>query len=559
MNRNTEAYFSELPRVEVGRSIFDRSHEHLLSGNVGDLIPIYWDEVLPGDTFQMRTSCVIRLQTLLSPVFSNLYADIYYFFVPMRLTWDSTKEFYGENTGSAWIPQSEKTMPIIKPPVNGWDIGTIADYMGVPPGLGQYLSDNVTPRSDSDFPISLPFRAYALIANEWFRNQNLSDPLNIPLGDSTQTGSNGDNYITDVANGGKPFKVARYADYFSSCLPSPQKGPAVEINLGEQLSAPVSTEPYDFSKPYPGISGGYDPLALSPIGGGTVYKLARTSEQSSNALLGNNTEANIPVFPVNLYAKLDNIGVTSINELRLAFQLQKFYEKNARGGTRMREVIHEHFGVTSPDARMQIPEYLGGHRFPVQIHQVTNNSQGESSFLGDLGAMSNTADVHDDFIKSFTEPGYIIGVMALRYDTIYSQGLEKAWSRRRLIDHYFPVFAHIGEQPVYTREIYAAGDGGSDVFGYNSAWSEYRFKPSRCSAEMRPGHDMTLDSWHFADYYESVPYLSDEWIRMDKTNVDRALAVTSSVSNQFFGDFYFECKATRPMPLHSIPGLVDHF
>lgn len=568
MNRNAESYFSELPKIEISRSIFDRSHSHKTSFNVGQLIPFFWDEVLPGDTYKVTTSFVARLQTLLTPIMDNMYIDTYYFFVPMRLTWSHTKEFFGENTTGPWFPQSEYTLPILKYPSGGFDIGTVADYMGIPTGVGP-LDSTGAQRDDSEFPISLPLRAYALICNEWFRNQNLTDPLQIPVGDATQTGSNGDNYITDVVNGGQPFKVAKYHDYFTSALPSPQKGDAVQIPLGSQAPVMAAFTPYDTSLPgSSGPDGSYSAIRWKEVNAsgsaisGTDYYLRRSSGTSdATASLSVNapgTSGYMYLTPANLYADLGQATAASINDLRLAFQLQKFYEKNARGGTRMREMLHEHFGVVSPDARMQIPEYLGGHRVPLSIHQVANTSQGEQDFLGDLGAMSNTSDVHDDFIQSFSEPGYVLGVCCVRYDHSYPQGLERAWSRRRLTDLYFPVFANIGEQPIYKREIYAAGDDSGQVFGYNEAWAEYRYKPNRVSGEMRPGHDRTLDSWHLADYYTMSPSLSDGWIREDLANVDRVLASTSENQNQVFCDFYVNCQATRPMPVHSIPGLIDH-
>ena len=248
-----------------------------------------------------------------------------------------------------------------------------------------------------------------------------------------------------------------------------------------------------------------------------------------------------------------------INDLRYAFQLQKLYERDARGGTRYIEIIRSHFGVDSPDARMQRPEYLGGNRIPISIHQITNQSQGENEFLGDLGAMSLTTDKNSDFVKSFTEHGFVIGLCCARYDHSYPQGLERFWSRKTRFDYYWPVFANLGEQAILKKEIYLTGlDSDNDVFGYQERWAEYRYKPNRVAGEMRPGIDNTLDSWHFADYYESVPYLSDAWIREDKTNVDRTLAVTSQLANQLFADIYIQNETTRPMPLYSIPGLVDH-
>lgn len=617
MNRNTESHFAQLPRADVQRSRFDRSSGHKFSGNCGDLIPFYLDEVLPGDTFNVQTSIVARLQTLLTPIMDNVYMDTYYFFVPNRLLYKYWREVMGENTESAWYPATSYSVPQIESPEGGWNVGTIADYLGIPPG--------VEFTEDSGLTVSaLPFRAYAMICDQFFRDQNVSDPLLIPLGDDLQTGSNGDSYVTDVANGGKPFKAAKYHDMFTSCLPSPQKGPPVTVAnvpspVGNLVSVLPSDEyftmpkklvpmvfdglvadlPYSDSPSYgnsyrlvePGVypfgtdayyNGGADVnksySVLNNDHSGTYYGNAvfrrevqgieGESYHYSPAATwydGAGSSGQTGSMPINLFFDPSDIAFQpvgfNINELRLAFQLQKFYEKNARGGTRYRELLKMHFGVTSPDARMQIPEYLGGHRFPLSIHQITNQSQGENDFLGDLGAMSNTADVHSDFIKSFTEHGLVMGLCVVRYDHSYPQGLDRMWTRKDSTDFYWPVFANIGEQPVYKYEIDASVREGEDrnaVFGYNEAWCQYRFKPSRVSGELRPGVANSLAHWHLADYYTEQPALSDAWIREDLTNVDRVLAVTSSVSNQFFADFWIQNIATRPMPVYSIPGLIDH-
>lgn len=561
MNRNVETRFAELPSVDIERSIFDRSCTHKTSFNVGDLIPFYVDEVLPGDTFQVTTSKVVRLQTLLTPVMDNLYLDTYFFFVPNRLVWSHWKEFNGENTESAWIPQTQYQIPSISAPSGGFQSGTLADYFGLPVGVEW---SNTSVRR----PMALPFRAYTLICNEFFRDENLTDPLNIPIGDANQTGSNGSDYINDVANGGKPFKVAKYHDYFTSCLPSPQKGPAVSFPLLSGDRAPV--RPYSDLVDYPdGVQpfymrfAGSDTIAESryDVYGfhGTEYPERAVVMKAEPISGGAGTYGN--VVPANLYADLKTtVGSVTINQLRLAFQLQKYYEKLARYGSRYTESIRANFGVVSPDSRLQRPEYLGGNRIPVTVHEVLNNAQSENDFLGDLGAMSVTADVHEDFVQSFTEHGFVIGVCCLRYDHSYPQGLERFWCRKSVTDYYLPVFANIGEQPVYTSEIYASTDSlnSDDVFGYQEAWADYRYKPNRVSGEMRPGVTNSLASWHFADNYSSAPTLSDSWIREDKTNVDRTLSVTSSVSNQAWMDVYVKNICTRCMPMYSIPGLIDH-
>lgn len=576
MNINAESHFAQLPQVNIERSIFNRDFNHKTSFNTGELIPFYWDEVLPGDTFNITTSVVCRLQTLLTPIMDNVDLDISYFFVPMRLVWSHTKEFFGENTGSAWIPQSTYQIPAIKSPSNGWNVGTIADYMGIPPGV-EFLP--TASGGDNLLPSALPLRAYALIANEWWRDQNLTPPLYIPVDDTTQTGSNGSSYVNDVANGGKPFKVAKYHDLFTSCLPDAQKHDPVKFPLVNSKFAPVySTDsiipdyvPLDIT-----VDKQTGMIGKSCINGGTTDYLIGFKAGPSNASTtpgqtsqtqsyyhNTGTYSDYDFKPLNLWADLrTSVGMVSINQLRLSFQLQKFYEKMARGGSRYRETILMQFGTTSPDARMMIPEYLGGHRIPIQIHQIVNSAQSSGEPLGDVGAMSNTADVHEDVSKSFSEHGFIIGCCCLRYLHSYPQGLSREWTRKSMTDYYWPVFASIGEQPRYVYEVDATNYTGKDrrdVFGYNEAWAEYRFKPDRISGELRPGITNSLASWHLADYYQAQPELSDSWIREDPANVDRVLAVTSATAMQAFADFYVKNTCTRCMPMYSVPGLIDHF
>ena len=555
MSRNENTRFALNPtNLDIARSTFRRDHSVKLSFNVGDVIPFYVDEVLPGDTFQVKTSMVARLQTLLTPMMDNLYLDTYFYFVPNRIVWQHWRELMGENTQSAWIPSVEYSVPQVTAPSGGWSIGSIADYMGIPTGVAN-LSVN-----------ALPFRAYALIMNEWFRDENLSDPLNIPVDDATLAGSNGTNYITDVVKGGMPFKAAKFHDYFTSALPAPQKGPDVTIPVSQGANLPVVA--LDTLVPSPGtqtlrmVQQTYNTNNFGPYvgvqgsGSSTEYGLeARATAPSP-------TSDFMPVIPSNLWAIDDgSVSAATINQLRMAFQIQKLYEKDARGGTRYIEILESHFCVTSSDARHQRPEYLGGNRIPININQVVQNSatQADGTPLGDTAAFSVTTDVHGDFIKSFVEHGFVIGIMVARYDHTYQQGLERFWSRRDRLDYYFPVFANIGEQPILNKEIYAQGTAQDDeVFGYQEAWADYRYKPSRVAGEMRSKAPTSLDVWHLADEYTQLPKLSDAWIREDKTNVDRVLAVTSSVSNQMFADLYVQCKATRPMPMYSIPGLIDH-
>ena len=557
MNRNVESHFALNPtRIDMSRSTFDRSASVKTSFNVGDIVPFFLEEVLPGDTFNVRTSKVVRMQTLLTPIMDNVYLDSYFFFVPNRLVWNHWKEFNGENTESAWIPSTEYSVPQITSPSAGWSVGTLADYFGLPTGVGG-LSVS-----------ALPFRAYALVINEWFRDQNLQDPLVVPVDDATVVGVNTGNFVTDCAKGGLPYIAAKYHDYFTSCLPSPQKGPDVTLSVASQGDFPVVAKPSVV--PYtswPGDNNSKQPLSVMVDGNGNWTDIG----DGDLGVVGNKMQIDtvatwkggFNAIPNNLWAV--NSGhaiIATINQLRMAFQIQKLYERDARGGTRYIEVLKSHFGVTSPDARLQRPEYLGGNRVPINVNQVIQQSgtgAGADTPQGTVVGMSQTTDSNHDFMKSFTEHGYIIGVMVARYDHTYQQGIERHWSRKTRFDYYWPVFANIGEQAVLNKEIFAQGTAkDNEVFGYQEAWSDYRYKPNRVTGEMRSAYEQSLDVWHLADDYASLPSLSDSWVREDKNTVDRVLAVKSSVSDQLFADIYVSNRATRPMPMYSIPGLIDH-
>lgn len=556
MNRNVESHFALNPtRIDMSRSTFDRSASVKTSFNVGDIVPFFLEEVLPGDTFDVRTSKVVRMQTLLTPIMDNVYLDSYYFFVPNRLVWKHWKEFNGENNESAWLPQTKYSIPQITSPASGWSVGTLADYFGLPTGV-ENLSVS-----------ALPFRAYALVMNEWFRDQNLQDPLVVPVDDATVAGVNTGNFVTDCAKGGKPYIAAKYHDYFTSCLPSPQKGPDVTLSVASQGDMPVVTksDPIDANKfSDGGLLLGYK--GTGPNGWANLTEpatLATTGSLKPVSAASAPSTRNFLLQPYNLWAvNSGNAIVATINQLRMAFQIQKLYERDARGGTRYIEVLKSHFGVTSPDARLQRPEYLGGNRVPINVNQVIQQSgtgAGADTPQGTVVGMSQTTDSNNDFIKSFTEHGYIIGVMVARYDHTYQQGIERHWSRKTRFDYYWPVFANIGEQAVLNKEIFAQGSAkDNEVFGYQEAWSDYRYKPNRVTGEMRSAYQQSLDVWHLADDYNSLPSLSDSWIREDKNTVDRVLAVKSSVSNQLFADIFVQNRATRPMPMYSIPGLIDH-
>ena len=551
MNRNTESHFAYNPtNIDLSRSRFDMSFGNKTSFNVGDIVPLCRPlEVLPGDTFVIDTSKVVRLQTLLKPVMDNLYLDTYWFFVPYRLVWSHWKEFMGENTQSAWLPSASYSIPKTKSGT-GFPIGSVADYFGLPTGVASMAP--VT---------SLPFRAYALVCNEWFRSEDLSDPLVVDTGDSDRTYNSSATDAYQPVQGGTPYKACKYFDYFTGCLPAPQKGPNVMVPFSNTGIAPVftmkQTHPINFDSNDKGLQG--------YVGTNTTTDNYVLVDGNGNWLKTSTTDNSSTKFtPNNLWTSLETINPT-INALRFAFQVQKLYEKDARGGTRYIEILKSHFGVTSPDSRLQRPEYLGGNRFPVNVQEVTNNTKSSGNYLGDVGGLSRTTDVHSDFTHSFTEHGVILCLGVARYDHSYQQGIHASWLRSDRLDFYWPVLANIGEQPVLKREIYATANDtpstppiSNEIFGYQEAWSSYRYMPDMITGMMRSASNSGLDSWHFADNYSQMPTLSDSWIREDKGNVDRALAVQSSTCNQIFADIFFKIKATRCMPVYSIPGLIDH-
>lgn len=560
MSRNDQAHFSQVPHVDIQRSRFQRDSRLLTTMNAGRLIPIYVDECLPGDTVTMDTASLVRMSTPIFPVMDNCYMDVYYFFVPNRLLWEHWKEFNGENNSTYWTQPTEYNVPQVENPVGGWNKGSLADYMGIPIEV------------KSQFSVSaLPFRAYVNIWNEFFRDQNYMSPAYFNKGDALTLGSIAisaadqiwDGITTAIA-GGTPLPVAKFHDYFTSVLPAPQKGEPLDIPFIYDDAVPVGTD--IVSHNYGSSNLQFTAMNTIPDG---QYRNLGVNASGDATVIGTPYESSSPYTtrPTNLWADLSQINVGTINELRQAFQIQRLLEKDARGGTRYTEILHAHFGVTSPDARLQRPEYLGGKRIPINVDQVIQTSATNSvSPQGNTAAFSLTTDVSSSFTKSFTEHGWLIGVACIRTDHTYQQGIDKMWSRTRRFDFYWPTLANISEQPVLRKEIFVSSAGeqvDDQVFGYQEAWAEYRYKPSRIAGAFRSTYSVTLDTWHYGDFYgdpNANPFIADrDFMAETSVNVDRTLAVSSDVEDQFLCNFYFNSVWTRPMPLYSVPGLIDHF
>lgn len=508
--------FSQAAVANIQRSRFRRPSSHKTTFDANKLIPVFVDEVLPGDTFSLTASHFARLATPIKPSMDMLNMDMHYFFVPNRLVWENWERFMGQQDNpDDTIDYLVPTLDVVIPNVDD-HTNSIFDYMGVPwvGGAGASLEVN-----------ALPFRAYNLIWNEWYRDQNLQDSVPVPLGDSDALS----NYDLLYRN--------KKHDYFTAALPFPQKGEPVTLPLGSQ--APIF-----------GTESG-PKASVGDESGNNIGLGFYTTSNTTSALSGHNVEPN-------LFADLTNATSATINQLRQAFQLQRFLERDARGGTRYIEIIKSHFGVTNPDFRLQRPEYIGGIHSDIEMTTIAQtNETGQTTPQGNLAAMATSFDSKRVFNKSFTEHGFIIGVASVYAPNTYQQGLNRMWSRQTRLDYYWPAFAHLGEQAILNKEIYATGAADDELaFGYQERYAEYRYMPSRISGEFRSTASTPLDVWHYAQEFSNLPLLNDEFIRNDAP-VSRNIATPSEP--QFLADFNFDLVCVRPMPMYGTPGFIDHF
>lgn len=538
--------FAQIPSVSAPRSSFNRSHGYKTTFDAGFLVPIFCDEALPGDTFKLNVTTFARLATPLHPFMDNAFLDVFFFAVPYRLVWDNFKKFMGEQYDPG--DSTDFTVPVMSAPGGGYLVGDLQDYFGIPTGIGGLTHS------------ALPLRSYQLIFNEWFRDENLVDSVNVARND----GPDGLSQYTLLRRG-------KRHDYFTSCLPWAQKGDPVTMSLG--VSAPV-VFPTDgnvnrlasTSAPIFEDSAGNDLGGIQYANSGTsAFWNTNTGGVGQGPAIWTSPGLKATLTSVtDAYTDLSLATSATINQLREAFQIQKLLERDARGGTRYTEIVLSHFGVSSPDARLQRPEYLGSGTVSLNVNPVTQQSatddgSGSTSATpqGNLAAFGVASSGGIGFVKSFTEHSVIIGLVSARADLNYQQGMERMWNRRTRYDFYWPSFAHLGEQSVLNKEIYAQNDANDDlVFGYQERWAEYRYKPSLITGLFRSTAAASLDTWHLAQEFTALPVLSQTFIE-ENPPFDRVIAVTTEP--HFLFDSFFQYTCVRPMPTYSVPGLVDHF
>lgn len=559
------SHFSMIPSAKIQRSVFDRSHGYKTTLDEGLLIPIMVDEMLPGDSFKVNFSTFGRLATPLVPFMDNVYMDIQAFFVPNRLVWDNWKAFNGEQKNPR--DSTDYKVPKLESPATGFKVGSLGDYFGLPTSTKQKVLVS-----------ELPFRAYALIWNEWYRDENLQDSVEFLTGDAANVGGD-----IAVLQGESSKKYANFAemmplprgkrhDYFTSCLPWPQKGDPVAVNSASVVGdgGPLlltdgklgESNSWFPNKPFLLTISDTNMKACVKDIGPEGYKLP---QKMNSPITDNGGE----LWGIPTMEELSKVGLTSaglsvspitINDLREAFAIQRLMEQDARGGTRYTEIVRSHFGVVSPDARLQRPEYLGGTSTRININPVAQTSgtpeTGNDTPQGNLAAYGVFGD-NGGFNYSATEHGYVIVLASIRADLNYQQGLSRMWSRSTRFEFYWPALANLGEQAVLNQEIYADGsEKDSQVFGYQERWAEYRYFPSQITGKMRSTDPTPLDMWHLAQKFTECPTLSADFIE-ERPPIDRVIAVKDEP--HFLLDVWFDMKCARPMPVYSVPGLSGHF